>query len=139
MGAISGATLRAEARSCLLAGELGDQYSAEFVEACSHVFDVGVDMSGGLVTLAPPQGWSGLGSFKSMRETVCDAVLCFQHCMTKWTRVRLCDETPVLCEVLTVVALMIGVSDRLLWEELVVRVGDARAVLVGDCGCLGNW
>ena len=33
----------------------------------------------------------------------------------------------MLCEVLTRVVLVIGVSDRLLWEELVVRVGDARA------------
>ena len=128
LGRHFGATLRAEARSCLLAGELDDQYSTEFVEACSHVFDVGVDMSGGLVALAPPQGWSGLGSFKSMRETVCDAILRFQHCMTKWTRVRLCDETPALSEVLTRVALIIGVSDRLLWEELVVRVDDARVL-----------
>ena len=84
-----GALLCTDARALLLQGELDDQYSAEFVDACSNVFDLGVCGDGGVVTLAPSRGWSGTASFRCIKDTVCEAVLCFKNCVTKWTAVRL--------------------------------------------------
>ena len=74
-----------------------------------------------------------------MSDTVCEAVLCFKNCLTKWTRVRRCDETNAMCEVLNYLSMFIGVCDRLLWEELWMRVQERRGMLGKDCGLLEMW
>ena len=130
-----GALLCTDARALLLQGEMDDQYSAEFVDACSNVFDLGVSGDGGVVALAPSQGWSGLSSFRCMKDTVCEALVCFKNCVTKWTAVRLCDELASLCEVLTQLSLIIAVCDRLLWEELWYRVHERRQQWEGTVAC----
>ena len=125
---VLGQAIKLDAQTLLVAGELDEQCSAEFVEACTAVLELGVSstVTESGITVFAVAGDFAERALVGVREIVVSMLDTLRTLLVRWSAVRLVDETANVCEVLDEITKVVAVCDRILWNECHEQISEAR-------------